>query len=99
VILEAMAAGKPVIATAAGGVVDIVTDGDTGLLVPPGDVEALANAIRRLIDDRALAAALAQRGARLVHASFTMQRNAAHVSTVYDSLLDGNSEDRAGTLS
>lgn len=88
VILEAMAAGKPVIATAAGGVVDILTDGDTGLLVPPGDVEALSNAIRRLIEDRALAAALAQRGAQLVHTSFTMQRNATQVMDVYHQLLE-----------
>ena len=87
VILEAMAAGKPVIATAAGGVVDVVTDGDTGLLVPPGDAGELSSAIHRLIRDQALATTLAQRAARRVKQSFTMERNAAQVMDVYRQLL------------
>ena len=53
-IVEGMAAGRPVVATAVGGVVDAVTDDDTGLLVPAGDVTALAAALERLCDDRAL---------------------------------------------
>ena len=51
VALEAAAAGKPAIASAVGGLVDIVADGETGLLVPPGDVDALADALRRLCGD------------------------------------------------
>ena len=87
VLLEAMAAGKPVIATAAGGVLDIVTDGETGLLVEPGDAEGLSKALRRLIEDRALAATLAQRGRQRVRDAFTMERNAAQVMDVYQQLI------------
>jgi glycosyltransferase involved in cell wall biosynthesis len=52
--MEAMAVGKPVIATRIGGLTDIVGDGETGILVPPGNADALADAMRRLIADPAL---------------------------------------------
>jgi len=51
VVLEAMAAGRPVVAAASGGIVDMVVDGVTGVLVPPGDVPALARAIASVLDD------------------------------------------------
>ncbi|HEU0080377.1 MAG TPA: glycosyltransferase, partial [Longimicrobiaceae bacterium] len=51
VLLEAMVNAKPVIASAAGGIVDIVRDGRSGWLVPPGDAEALAGAVRACMDD------------------------------------------------
>jgi glycosyltransferase involved in cell wall biosynthesis len=54
VALEAAAAGKPAIASDVGGLSDIVADGETGLLVPPGDADALKAALRRLCDDAAL---------------------------------------------
>jgi glycosyltransferase involved in cell wall biosynthesis len=54
VAMEAMATGRPVIAARVGGLSDIVADGETGLLVPPGDAEALRRAMARLIDDPAL---------------------------------------------
>jgi glycosyltransferase involved in cell wall biosynthesis len=53
-ILEAMAAGRPVVATRVGAVADAVLDGETGVLVPPGDERALADALRRLVKDPAL---------------------------------------------
>ena len=55
---EAMAYGRPVIATAVGGLVDAVEDGETGVLVPPGDIEALRAAVERLLGDAALRARL-----------------------------------------
>jgi glycosyltransferase involved in cell wall biosynthesis len=58
VVQEAMAAGLPVVATAVGGVPDLL--GDTGLLVPPGDADALVGALERLLADRVLAAGLAR---------------------------------------
>lgn len=51
VTLEAMAFGRPVVATRGGGVLDCVTDGETGLLVEPGDVDGLRGALSRLIED------------------------------------------------
>ncbi|HOQ89417.1 MAG TPA: glycosyltransferase, partial [Candidatus Hydrogenedentes bacterium] len=51
VAVEAMAAGKPVVASRSGGLADIIVDGETGLLVPPGDPRCLAEAIARLLSD------------------------------------------------
>jgi glycosyltransferase involved in cell wall biosynthesis len=51
VVLEAMAAGRPVVAAASGGILDMVVDGATGLLVPPGDASALAQAITSILSD------------------------------------------------
>jgi glycosyltransferase involved in cell wall biosynthesis len=53
-VVEALAVGTPVIATATGGVAEVVRDGENGLLVPPGDVDALGAAIRRFVDDSEL---------------------------------------------
>jgi glycosyltransferase involved in cell wall biosynthesis len=65
VALEALAAGTPIVATAVRGIRELLTDGENALLVPPGDPEALASAIRRLLADRSLAEALAGNGRRL----------------------------------
>jgi len=58
VIMEAMASGKAVVATDIGGMPDLVDPGATGLLVPSGDAQALAQAMQELLDDRALLARL-----------------------------------------
>lgn len=58
-VVESLAVGTPVVATAVGGVPEVVRDGENGLLVPPRDPQALAAAIRRLVDDTALRARLA----------------------------------------
>lgn len=71
VLLEALQSGVPVIASAAGGITDIVKHEETGLLVPPGDAEALALAIRRLQEDPALASRLTERGQRHVEREFS----------------------------
>ena len=65
-VLEAMRAGVPVVASAVGGVAEIVEDGRTGVLVPPGDAAALAGAIERLLDDEPLRRRLASAARRHV---------------------------------
>jgi glycosyltransferase involved in cell wall biosynthesis len=70
VLLEALASGCPVVTTAAGGTVDIVRDGDSGLLVPPGDANAFAGAVIRLLRDSTLRAALRARARRTAETEF-----------------------------
>lgn len=65
-VIEGMAAGLAVVTTPVGATPDIITDGETGLLVPPGDVEALANALQRVITDSALRSRLGE-NARAFH--------------------------------
>ena len=76
VYLEAAVFGKPVIASATGGVEDAVLHEKTGLVVPPEDVEATAGAIRRLLDDPVFAARLGAEGQRLVERDGTWNRRA-----------------------
>lgn len=64
-VIEACAAGLPVVATAVGGVPDLLTQGETGLLVPYGDVEAMAEAVVRLVEDESLASRLSASGRAL----------------------------------
>jgi glycosyltransferase involved in cell wall biosynthesis len=72
VLLEAMALGRPAISTDVGGVREAVVDGETGLLVPPGDVGAFSAALRTLATDRALRARLGE-NARATHERFTLE--------------------------
>ena len=87
VIVEGMAAGKPVVATAGGGVTEIVVDGVTGLLVPMGDADAMATAVNRLLGDPALAATLAEAGRQRARDQFTIQHTVDRIQAVYDNLL------------
>jgi glycosyltransferase involved in cell wall biosynthesis len=73
-VLEAMAAGLPVVASAVGGVPEAVRDGETGTLVPPGDSAALAHALRRLVSDPALRDRLGEAGRRRVEREFSLER-------------------------
>jgi hypothetical protein len=65
-VVEALAVGTPVIATAVGGIAEVVRDGENGLLVPPGDATALADAIRRLLGETGLRERLAAAAAASV---------------------------------
>jgi glycosyltransferase involved in cell wall biosynthesis len=87
--LEAMAAGKPVVATRAGGLTELVLDSVTGFLVPPRDSEALAAALAKLLRDKPLAQRMGQRGAERVRERFTLERMAAQNEAYYYELLEG----------
>jgi glycosyltransferase involved in cell wall biosynthesis len=87
VIIEGMAAGLPVIATRAGGAAEAVADGITGLLVPPGDAMALAQAVVHLVGDRARAEALGRAARRRAQDIFTVDRFVQGVCNLYDSIL------------
>jgi glycosyltransferase involved in cell wall biosynthesis len=82
-LLEAMALGLPVVASAVGGNPELVIDGRTGLLAPPRDARAWANQLSRLVDDRALAERLGRAGRELVRRSFTLERTAQRTEAVY----------------
>lgn len=86
-ILEAMAVGKPVVATRVGGIPEIVTEGETGLLVPPEDEEALCAAMHGLLRDRGLRAKLAQTGRACVVEHFTADRMADRYESVLGAAL------------
>jgi glycosyltransferase involved in cell wall biosynthesis len=85
--LEAAAAGVPVVAAAHGGLPEMLRDGETGVLVEPGDPGALATALRSLADDPARARAIGQAAAADVAARFPAARMVAAVQAHYDALL------------
>jgi glycosyltransferase involved in cell wall biosynthesis len=89
-VLEAMAAGLPVVATAVGGIPQVVLAEETGCLVPPGSPEALAAALGRLIDDPALAQRLGDAGRQRVQEHFSLQRMAADYESLYRQLVNGH---------
>ena len=83
VCLEAMAHGRPVVASATGGLLDLVEDGTTGLLVPPGDVPALRAAIERLLADEELRRRLGAAARERVRRRFTRDQAAARLTEAY----------------
>jgi glycosyltransferase involved in cell wall biosynthesis len=94
-LLEAMAAGLPVVATAVGGLPEVVTDGVTGLLVSPKDPEALADALARLLSDPAWAAQLGQNARRHVRENFSLDRLGREINDIYATLADQKFGSRA----
>lgn len=87
VAMEAMALGKPVVATSVGGVPEVVADGETGLLVTPGDVPALSDAICTLLSDRQLAREMGERGRRRAAERFDVCNMVEQTQKVYADLL------------
>ena len=87
VTLEAMAHEKPVIATRVGGIPDKVVDGISGLLVPPGDVEALGRAISAAISEPAMLAEWGVEGRRIAEEAFSWSKRIGEVIALYESLL------------
>ncbi len=86
VALEAGAAGLPVVASAAGGVAEVVRDGVSGLLVPPGDAPALAAALARLAADPEAAARMGRAGAGVVAGEHAPERIADSLQRVYEAV-------------
>jgi glycosyltransferase involved in cell wall biosynthesis len=87
VLLEAMTYGKPVIASAAGGIVDIVRDGRNGFLVPPGDANALAAAISACVENPVRARELGARGRVDVEEGFSWDVIAERLAALYTSVV------------
>lgn len=92
VVLEAMALETPVVSTAIAGVPKVIAHGQNGLLVPPGDAAALAEALRRVLIDDKLCHELAAKGRATIERRFCFQRRMEKVAGVYDSVLDGGGE-------
>jgi glycosyltransferase involved in cell wall biosynthesis len=91
VLIEAMAAGRPVVASRAGGPLEIVVDGETGLLTPPGDSVALASAICSLLADRDGARAMGLAGRRRAEDKFSSGGFARSLGRLYQSVLEPRS--------
>jgi glycosyltransferase involved in cell wall biosynthesis len=87
-VIEAMAAARPVVATPVGGVVDAVTHGVTGLLVPVDDPAPLANALRMLEADPALRARLGEAGREMARMKFRQEIVIEKLSALYEMLAD-----------
>lgn len=86
-VLEAMAAGTAVVSSAIGGTDELIEDGRSGLLAPPGDSAALAAALRRALGDAELREELARRARERVEAGLTREQMASRVTGVYRELL------------
>ena len=86
-IIEAMAAGRPVVATAVGGIPEIVVQGETGLLVPPGDVAALSGAMCWILSRPESAAAYGAAGLRRVHERFSIEIAVKRHEELYENLF------------
>ena len=97
VVLEAMAAGCAVVATSVGGVPEIVEDGQSGLLVPPGDADALASALSRFVTDPSLRAALGRAAAYRVEQRFTLPAMLTETEGVYRKACQGRSAGGVGS--
>ncbi|MGH8104380.1 MAG: glycosyltransferase family 4 protein [bacterium] len=87
-VLEAMSMELPVVATRVGGIPDMVVEGETGLLVPPKDSEALASAITRLLRDPEMRRDMGRNGRERVLANWTMDRAFADVLSCFKDILD-----------
>ena len=87
-ILEAMASGLPIVSTNTVGVVDCLRDGENGLLVAPGDLDALTDATRRLLDDEALRFELARAAYLEVQEKYSWPVVAEQIESLYRQLID-----------
>ena len=90
VILEAMAAGKPVVATDNAGNTEAVEDGITGYIVPTENISVLAEKLEELVADKKKRAVMGQAGRKRVETFFTIQKNVQRIQEVYFNIIDQN---------
>jgi glycosyltransferase involved in cell wall biosynthesis len=93
VLIDAMAMGVPIVATRAGGIPEVVRDGETALLAPVGDADALGRHIARVVTDRALAARMSEAGLRRA-TEFSIERTASLTIEVYARVLGDSTRAR-----
>jgi len=93
-LMEAMASGVPVVTTGLSGIPELVSDGETGLLVPPGRPDALAAAIRRLVEDRDLARRLAHEGRHVVGERFSLVSEVDRLGDLLEQVASGGASVR-----
>jgi len=90
-LIEAMSAGKAVIAAGGGGSDEVVEDGKTGLLIPPGDFRALSGAIIRLLSSDPLRERMGNEGRRRAAETFSLERTISLIQQIYDVILNSSS--------
>ena len=88
VILEAMAAKTPVVASVIGGIPSVIRNGENGILVKPNDPEELANAINNILSDDRKAKALALEGRKTVEESFSWEAITNQIEEIYERMLN-----------
>ena len=88
VVLEAMAAGKPVVATGFGGAREAVVDGETGYIVNPFDTEVFAEGLERLLRDSGLRREMGWRGRERVRRSFSLEQQVNRMVATYDKSIE-----------
>jgi glycosyltransferase involved in cell wall biosynthesis len=86
-ILEAMACGKPVIATDVGGTREVVLDGETGYVIAPNDIAALSDRMQRIADDGELKRKMAHASLAKAQADFSVVQMVRRIEAVYDNLI------------
>lgn len=95
VVLEAMASGKPVVATAVDGTPEAVIDGETGFLVPPKDPQALSRAVQAMLGKPGLIHSMGQAGRRRVEDHFTLDHEIHQFVQVFDRLMQSGGKENA----
>jgi len=87
-LMEAMASGTPCVATAVGGTPEIITDGESGLLVPPGDMPSLSSTVLRLLEDDGLRETLGQKGRQRVRQDYNVMNSIESILKSCSQLLE-----------
>ncbi len=89
-LLQALAMGKPTVSTRVGGIPEVIIPEETGLLAPPRDSRALAQAMSGLIEDESLREALSRRGPQLVASRYSLEQMADALEALYIEIMETN---------